>query len=1230
MKKLLLLAVSASMLACGAMRPAVKQAREQLARCEREYLERGNTDRAAACLQNTAKGAAPLPETFFLLADLLDNTGRPDDAVQHYFKTVELAHANGGGPSAATAAAMGIVAIRDRIDDFDGLFQGLLSRIENRPGKLPLEAWFHLQNLRLGLSRRAGRTEHAAEAVSRAGCLVHWQVAGPMGPWIWTRFDDPQNPGDGSIWPAAVDLGPGRGRYPVREATSQTCFISASNPELSLGGVTWVHTTITIEQPSTVHFRLQTTHGAIVYSGEEEIFRRDPRLGWPANAAWFTANLPRGSTDIEIKLATEHPVVGFSLVALNEHGYPAFSAQDPHIAATGQAMLREKEDESPPDRALLTSRYAQLKIALFVDDIERATEIIQKLTNGAENPTPALLATLSEATAADPSLPGELAYERARTLDALALDHEPRLWQQRINLADRALGEEHLAETISLLKQGISLTPSEPELRRRLLNVFASQGWLRELKTALEKLTELLPTSCNTLSWQLALARREDNIEAARSIAEQLARCDSSSPAMAEELTRAQNWKAALAERQRLANREPLSASLATDVGRSAMAGGDLDAAKDASKNATQKAPDDISLRLGLVDLLRATGDRKAAREALDRGLAMTHVLKSPLNSALAALERRPVYAALRVDGLDVLKRYQIEQHAYDTAAVFVLDRGVYLVDADGGMTTLVHTITQLNSDEAVEEHGEFSLPNGAKLLTARTIKSDGRILEPEAIAGKPSFSMPDLEPGDSVETEYLLYSLPNQIFPGGFDTERFYFQNFKTAFHRSEFIVAAPDSMKLVFDPRGDCPDPIEHTADNLRVLTWKARGIPPLPAEPLSPDATEYLPSIRVTAQATWPNTLGRMRDLLADKARPSRHIDAALAEAIASIQPHEHNMIRRAIYHWVLDNIEPASDMFEQASHIIARRAGNPTIAFVALLRAAGYTTRFALVKPLGADDSKSAVAQLDDYSRLAVKLPDDGWVSLDVQNSPYGYLSPGLRRRPALLVDSGEKVETDTGSVARDTQHIEIEFTISADGSARGTIRETLSGLLAARWRSELKQIPITEQERRFQETYVAEELRGAKLTRFRTDGLDRRDEHLVLEYEIEAPGFARPTKQGHVVRIPFPITSVKQIGGLPARVSPLVLASHIEKSVTATIASAGGRRIETQRAVADKIEGRWGGASRWVEVKKAGVKIGYRAELDADRISAAEYMTFVDFAQRLDRICDLEILISALK
>ena len=67
-----------------------------------------------------------------------------------------------------------------------------------------------------------------------------------------------------------------------------------------------------------------------------------------------------------------------------------------------------------------------------------------------------------------------------------------------------------------------------------------------------------------------------------------------------------------------------------------------------------------------------------------------------------------------------------------------------------------VHTIRRLFNKESLKAYGEVSLPSGASLLELRTVKVSGQTIEPELQSDSGSVAMPALDPGDSIEEEFV------------------------------------------------------------------------------------------------------------------------------------------------------------------------------------------------------------------------------------------------------------------------------------------------------------------------------------------------------------------------------------------------------------------------------------------------------------------------------------------
>jgi hypothetical protein len=301
---------------------------------------------------------------------------------------------------------------------------------------------------------------------------------------------------------------------------------------------------------------------------------------------------------------------------------------------------------------------------------------------------------------------------------------------------------------------------------------------------------------------------------------------------------------------------------------------------------------------------------------------------------------------------------------------------------------------------------------------------------------------------------------------------------------------------------------------------------------------------------------------------------------------------------------------------------RKVGSRARLFAALLAAAGYSGRLAMVRPASEDRTESPVPSLALLDRIAVHVEGDDWVSLEQKGAPYGYLPPDLRVRPARYIDDGAETATDGGAVPTDVQRVVLELALEDDGSARGVITEELTGVLAAGWRSDLQEIPGAEIEKRFEESYLGEVIAGAALKSLRLEGLDDPEAPLRITYEIEIPRLGSRADRGLNVIVPFPITLLKRIGGLAERITPIVIQSRIEKTVNAAIELPPGFSLRARES-GGSIESEWGRARRVVRLEDRIVEAEYRAQLAADRVEPDEYADFMVFARELDRLTRLE-------
>ncbi|MCU0661682.1 MAG: hypothetical protein MUC50_05075 [Myxococcota bacterium] len=1181
---------------------------------------------ALSAKTHTCRDAA---STSYSQAAISDIHGDPEAAASAYLEVLRRCATSCEDPSVAVASAMALVAIRFRVVDVEGRLDALRAELGDRVFNLPPEARFQMGNLIAGRHMRRGHIDEAKREYLAMGCLLHWSGVGPFGPKPFAAWDALPRTLSTNPWPASFELGPGRGSASARDISENTCTVLLKDEAHNRPGAHVARTTVAAQRATEVLIRAQSSSSLRLRVGQATVLEKDTRQAAQPSTRWVRVQLQPGTTEIAVEaISGSGTSASFSLALLPTQARAFFERGDPVALANAKAKVLPMPI-APQAAPCLSSLHSHLTAALFNDDYGQAHALAESLAKmGGQERVLGMLGA-AEALEADPDLPGESGFEAARDVYSQALDLDPSLHRATKRLASRAMDESRTQDALKLLRLGLERAPKEPELHLHLLDILAQKGWRAELVEEVSKLEKLLPKACSTLSWQHFAAQQVEQHQRALELAQAMTACDASSAVYAEDLESAAQWDKAKVERERLARLPGSSIEDEAAIAAVMAAAGHFTQARSHLEAALhKKARSDASKSLQVADYALASGDRSGAGEVLRKAVTKPEAAPFELLTTLSQLNGAPILAELRVDGLEVIARYKAQRSDYNTASVLVLDRMVYLVSPNGSATTIVHTITQVRSDEAVESLGEAELPSGARLLRLRTIKPDGRILEPDEVAFKQSLSLPDLGIGDFIELEYVATHHPSDVVPGGFDTGRFYFRDFESAFHQSELVVITPQDMRIIEDPRGDCPQAKTVVRGGLRLSTYGVRGTNPAPEESLAPLSREYLPSIRVLAAATWHDLLGDMRESLSELDRPTRGLSDALASILAGVPQNDHRRRRMAIYDWVLENIDDKGGLFEPAGHILLRRQGSRPRLFAVLCRMAGYEARLGLVRSGLTDVTQNAAPAFDLFDRIAVFIHEDGWINLDHRGAPYGFLPPAMRHRPAVIVDTEEFTSTKAGAVPREERRISMSVALEANGNATVLVREELTGLLATSWREDLRAMTERDRPRQFQDGYLSDTLASATLQKLAIEGENAPGEPLVLTYEAHVVGLA--TRQGNklTAKIPMGVTLTEGAAIAAQRTTPLVLAMNTTKRFELRLTAPPGHTAALVRPARDeRIQGTFGQVRSFASANGPMLVAGYDAHIDIDRVEPKNYTAFAAFARETDRLTNLEIEIS---
>ncbi|MFO0745959.1 MAG: hypothetical protein U1F43_09830 [Myxococcota bacterium] len=212
----------------------------------------------------------------------------------------------------------------------------------------------------------------------------------------------------------------------------------------------------------------------------------------------------------------------------------------------------------------------------------------------------------------------------------------------------------------------------------------------------------------------------------------------------------------------------------------------------------------------------------------------------------LADLAGKPQAFDALDDGRVLLAAYRDDPKVAgwsDFPIVSVLEKNIVDVRADGSTLELQHKLRIVQSKAAADALGDFAPPDGARLLVARTLKADGRVLYPERTQGKADLSFPELQVGDAVETAYVVRS---RVSPGeGGYLTGVSFAGWSAPTYRQDARFHLAKGLALVATRFAGAPEPaVTREADGSRTWAWTGLTLPPVPREPLAVGARSLFP--------------------------------------------------------------------------------------------------------------------------------------------------------------------------------------------------------------------------------------------------------------------------------------------------------------------------------------------------------------------------------------------------
>jgi tetratricopeptide (TPR) repeat protein len=1134
-------------------------------------------------------------------------------------------------PEDAERFASQAVRAWGRLDGESVLSEDIRLALE-RLSKLPGDRWHRARDAALRelvtVERLRKGPSGTREASRRAGYLLDWRLSAPWGDAPFLDFLEPLGPETRPLLDSET-TGSGWSTRPI--ATTSSRF---SDGEVvffdmpSSGAVGFAESSLELPS-SALSLALESNRLAEVYLDNERVLSRDD-LGGPA---LVTAILPHTGKPrrVLVKLASSDGKGYFRLQALPL----ATVSQNPHTPRPLEVGLSEPvisallDLESRLSRPLLDLRGARSRLA----DLESLL-----------GPHLALDLLAARRALSDTSLPESLRHEQARerfsrilskspghpgaTRGLARLEREANRLDQAMSLLTDMTDPRHALDLLGLYRQRgaeveslrlaeslLPLAQKSPRVAHELIDTYRAFGRIANAQRLAEDLETRFPGSGGDRLAELLLDRGEPPIDA---------QLDQFSY-----------------EPQRHALLRASISALRTK--------GDLDRAEALLEDFLLSRPEDGWALGELARIALQRGNVGLALDRIRRTLEL-HPDFAPLESLGHHLEGGPEPFDTLEDGHAVLSRWKsyAATEAGTAASAFpivqLLERTRTDIRADGSTVELTHRIRLVQNKQGADALGEVRPPDGARLLVVRTLKADGRILDPERTEGKADLSFPELAPGDAVETAWVTR---NRVSPGeGGYLTGVSFAGWGAPIFELDASFIAARGLDLVVTSFGGAPAPTRTTEDGRVKLAWNLARLPAIPREPLSISARSFFPfaDLRVVSMHRGDSVTSAWQAIA--RAYASRlgflsRKGPALAGMVSKLSKLK-NPTAEAFYFVKSDinDLEQLNAFETPVERAIASRKGNRALVLTALLDSLlpGRSVELLLCAPERDGPPEDRMAPTPNPNRFFYPIVSlDMKVFLDPSRpyTPVGDIPPELDHArcfvPARIARSKASdtpldlfLDLPARSPSSPTFDLSLSLTLDRSGDAAG--RLTLSAFGASA--SPLRQAFLAQDDARKRilfEQWLGSILVGARLVDYRADDVDVADRPFRVVIELDIPGYASPNSSGGLV-IAEPIAplatvdfagvpGLAQLVGQPMRNTPLRLLPHSER-VTLTLRAPGLHPLAPP-----SLEGE---VSQKVEIDNDTLVIRRHALLRPGRVDPTAYQAFRDRTSTAIRILETPI------
>ncbi len=1073
-----------------------------------------------------------------------ESHGHPRVASDAYIAALSAARSNRDDetPLVAWYAVHRLKTLRLDVSKLYDDHRALLDDVVKNPGVIGWRAEAELADwMEAETYRRAEITGKDFDrfVVKSSGCLTGLRLAGPFGrggPPDRRRVFDAEKPGP---WPETFAADPLRTEAPKILKSEQPACVIASE-EQTPSGVFYVEGFFSIERERDVVIGVQAALSVVV--DDAPVLVRDLREWGIWQRFGVALHLPAGRHRIVARVLDDRSAIR----VLDPDGRPTpLTSQTDTRAPYAVVPPVVLPDPNPLDamtRAQKAPDAVSAYFASYLANVEGMPDVASVLLAPylqAEDASADMLESAASYAHEDPAYPNDVKHRTEHDLMARATKRDPKLWYSRAWLLLDDAESHGFVEAVDPLRKLIGEVPDQPELLEQLARIYARLGWQAERKKALVDLAQRFPDDVRALRMNLEMLDADGPVTDADKIAARVKALDPDSEVDLDRALARHDWKAATAELERLQKRRPERKEIASRIADVLQRAGDPSKALDQLKKALEKNPLDATSRFRLADRAYALGHDDSLRKSLADAL-LAGAKTEELRSAIDLLEGTTDLEPFRLDGKKAIREFEAwEKSGKRMAGVSarVVDYSALWIHPDGSAQMLEHELLKIQSQEAINQEAEQKPPEGL-VLHLRVIKPDGRTLEPEPVSGKQTLTMPNLEVGDYVEIEHVTTTEGDGDHGRRYRGPTWLFREEDKGYWRSEFVVLAPKDKKLDIETRGTVPKPVMRETATYVERRWRVDESPPLPKEPESVAAQEYLPSVHIGWGISLHDTVLRFTDLASDETPIDPRVIVMAQKWTKGAKPQAEQA--RLLYRAVLDAVQDGNE--KDGRRVLFGKAGSRDAAFRYLLRAVNIPVDLVLVKNRLAPPPVGPLSEVDDYTGILTRALADKqpiYLTVDDRFAPFGYVPADFRGQPGFVLAPGTPAITTPKDGSRDGVSISGRADMRDDGSASVTLEQKFHGKLGIRMRGVFDKVSESQLFAFVESRVLTSTFPGARVKDVVIENKTNLDAPFVLKVKADVSQLGRVQGNQVLVKPIFPL-HLAQLATLASRQIPLLL------------------------------------------------------------------------------------------